>query len=97
MNNQDIQQAFEAAYQQDPRDGLTVNHIIEDGHFRVEVRHQDVDGNLRGFNVVAEPTEAEERSAGDIGQAMAQVVAQELAYGQLPARDEGGEFKRIVV
>ncbi|WP_261663445.1 hypothetical protein [Deinococcus sp. Marseille-Q6407] len=97
MNISDIQQAFDAAYTKDPRDGLTINHSSEEGHFRVEVRHQDTDGNLRGFDVVAEPTPAEERSADDIGQAMAQVVEQELAYGQLPARGDDGEFRRIVV
>ncbi|MFC6591396.1 hypothetical protein ACFP81_04800 [Deinococcus lacus] len=97
MNISDLQQAFDAAYTKDPREGLTIRHSQEDGHFRIEVRHQDADGELRGFDVVIMPTEGEDRSAEDYGQAAAQVVEQELAYGQLPARGEDGTFKRIVV
>lgn len=93
----EIQQAFDAAYTKAPRDGLSLNHSQEDGLLRIEVRHQDADGELRGFDVVVQPTEGEERSATDYGEAAAQVVEQELAYGQLPARGDDGEFKRIVV
>ncbi|WP_229723551.1 hypothetical protein [Deinococcus aerolatus] len=67
------------------------------GHaFHVSVRFQDVDAE-RGFDVVAEPLPSEHRSAEELGQAVAEVVSRELMYAQLPARDEQGDFKRIVV
>ncbi|SEI85909.1 hypothetical protein SAMN04488058_10263 [Deinococcus reticulitermitis] len=91
------QQAFEANYQQDPRDGLTVTASTGDGELRVEVRHLDADGETRGFTVVAQPTEGEDKSAEDVGRDVAEVVERELAYGQLPARGEDGEYRRIVV
>ncbi|MDO4264702.1 MAG: hypothetical protein Q4C67_10945 [Deinococcus sp.] len=97
MNITEIGQAFDASYTKDPRDGLTIRHSSEEGQLRIEVRHQDADGELRGFDVVVMPTDADERTAEDYGQAAAQVVEQELAYGQLPARGDDGEFKRIVV
>ena len=97
MNMTELQQAFDSAYTQDPREGLTINHSQEDGNFRIEVRHQDADGELRGFDVVIMPTEGEDRTAKDYGEAAAQVVEQELAYAQLPARGDDGTFKRIVV
>lgn len=97
MNPQEMLQAFQTAYKQDPRDGLTVTPGVEGGELRVEVRHLDADGELRGFDVVAQPAPSEDRSAAEVGQAVAEVVERELGYGQLPARDEQGEFKRIVV
>lgn len=97
MNPQEMLEAFQAAYKQDPRDGLTVTPGVEGGELRVEVRHLDADGEVRGFDVVAQPAPTEDRSAAEVGQAVAEVVERELAYGQLPARDEQGEFKRIVV
>lgn len=97
MNLQDALSAFQAAYQQDPRDGLTVTPSVEGGELRVEVRHVDADGQTHGFDVVAQPAPSENRSAAEVGQAVAEVVERELGYGQLPARDDEGEFKRIVV
>ena len=97
MNLQDALTAFNAAYTQDPRDGLSVTPSVEGAELRVEVRHLDADGETRGFNVVAQPTEAEGKSAEQVGQDVAEVVERELAYGQLPARGEDGDFKRIVV
>ena len=88
--------AFQSAYQPDPRDGLTVTPEVAGQTLRVQVRHQDQDV-LRGFDVVAEPLSSEERSAEDVGQSVAEVVARELAYGQLSAADEDGKFKRVVV
>ncbi|ADY27819.1 hypothetical protein Deipr_2723 (plasmid) [Deinococcus proteolyticus MRP] len=73
MNITEIQQAFDAAYTQDPRDGLTIQHASEEGQLRIEVRHKDADGELRGFDVVVMPTDADERTAQDYGQAAAQV------------------------
>ncbi|UQN05733.1 hypothetical protein [Deinococcus sp. QL22] len=95
MNLQDVVSAFETAYTPDPREGLSVTHVM-DGKLQIEVRHQDQDA-LRGFDVVAEPLETEQRNAADLGRDMAEVVARELAYGQLSAVDEEGNFKRIVV
>ncbi|ANE43332.1 hypothetical protein [Deinococcus puniceus] len=96
MNLQDVVTAFESAYTPDPREGLSVTHEVMEGKLQIEVRHQDQDA-LRGFDVVAEPLETEHRSAADLGRDMAEVVARELAYGQLSAVDEEGKFKRIVV
>lgn len=97
MNLQDIQTAFEAAYHQDPRDGLTVTPQVGTGDFTVLVRHKDADGTTRGFDVVAQPTGAEGKSAAQVGQEVAEVVERELGYGQLSAAGEDGTFKRIVV
>lgn len=97
VNPQEILQAFQAAYHQDPRDGLTVTPSVEGGELRVEVRHVDADGQTHGFDVVAQPTPAEGKSAEDVGRDVAEVVERELAYGQLPARNDEGEYKRIVV
>ena len=97
MNLSDALSAFEAAYRQDPRDGLSVTPSVQGGELHVEVRHKDADGELRGFDVVAQPTEAEEKSAQDVGRDVAEVVERELGYGQLPARGEDGSFKRVVV
>lgn len=97
MDNAAIQQAFEAAYQPDPREGLTVRPTHQGADFAIEVRHKDADGTLRGFDVVAQPTQAEGKSAQDVGQEMAQVVGRELGQGQLPARGDDGTFRRIVV
>lgn len=96
MNLQDVLAAFQAAYTPDPREGLSLTHEVMDGKLQIEVRHQDQDA-LRGFDVVAEPLETEQRSAADLGRDMAEVVVRELAYGQLSAVDEDGDFKRIVV
>lgn len=97
MNLQDIQTAFEGAYKKDPRDGLTVTPQVGAGDFTVLVRHKDADGTLRGFDVVAQPTASEEKSAQQVGQEVAEVVERELGYGQLSAAGEDGTFKRIVV
>ena len=97
MNPQDILTAFNAAYTKDPRDGLTITHDTEDGKLRIQVRHVDVEGDVHGFDVVAQPTEAEGKSAEEVGRDMAEVVERELAYAQLPAQDENGDFRRIVV
>lgn len=96
MNLEDVKAAFQSAYKPSPREGLSTETLIQGGELHVQVRWQDVD-ELRGFDVVAMPVEGEEKSAEEVGQDIAQVVEQELAYGQLPARDESGEFKRIVV
>lgn len=97
MNLQDVLEAFQAAYRPDPRDGLTVTPQVQEGEVQVEVRHKDADGTLRGFDVVAMPTEAEGKSAQEVGQNVAEVVERELGYGQLGAQGEDGTFKRIVV
>lgn len=97
MNLQDIQTAFEAAYQQDPRDGLTITPQVGTGDFTVLVRHKDADGTLRSFDVVAQPTGIEGKNAAQVGQEVAEVVERELGYGQLSAAGEDGTFKRIVV
>ncbi len=97
MNISDIQTAFEGSYKQDPRDGLSVTPQAGTGDFTVLVRHKDADGTLRGFDVVAQPTEAEEKTAQQVGQDVAEVVERELGYGQLAAAGEDGTFKRIVV
>ena len=97
MNLQDALTAFDAAYTKDPRDGLTITPSVQGGELRVEVRHLDADGETRGFNVVAQPTAAEGKTAEEVGRNVAEVVERELAYGQLPAQDEQGEYKRIVV
>jgi hypothetical protein len=98
MDLHEVQAAFEAAFDahQDGREGLTVTPAVDDGTCHVSVRFQDVDAE-RGFDVVAEPLPAEHRSAAQLGQEVAEVVKRELAYGQLPARDEHGRFRRIVV
>lgn len=88
--------AFQAAYQPDPREGLNVTPSVSAQSLQVQVRHQDQDV-LRGFDVVAKPLDSEERGAAELGQSVAEVVARELAYGQLSAADEKGQFKRIVV
>ncbi|WP_135228142.1 hypothetical protein [Deinococcus fonticola] len=97
MNLSDVQTAFQSAYRPDPRDGLTVTPQVNAGDFTVQVRYLDADGELRGFDVVAQPTPSEGRSAPEVGLNVAEVVARELAYGQLSAADEEGQFKRIVV
>ncbi len=98
MNLQEAQSAFESAFnaQQDGREGLDVAPRVSGGMFHVSVRFQDVDTE-RGFDVVAEPLPSEHRSAEQLGQEVAEVVKRELMYGQLPARDEQGDFRRIVV
>ena len=88
--------AFQTACQPDPREGLTVSPEVVGQTLQVRVRHQDQDVP-RGFDVVAEPLETEGRSADELGQAVAEVVARELAYGQLSAAAEDGQFKRVVV
>ncbi|AAF09985.1 hypothetical protein E5E91_02075 [Deinococcus radiodurans R1 = ATCC 13939 = DSM 20539] len=97
MNMQAVQAAFDAAYTKDPRDGLTITHTTEDGKLCIEVRHVNVEGDVHGFDVVAQPTEAEGKTAEEVGRDMAEVVERELAYAQLPAQDENGDFRRIVV
>ncbi len=97
MDLQAAQSAFESAFDAEKhgREGLKV--MAETGStFHVSVRFKDVDAE-RGFDVVAEPLPSEDRSAGQLGQAVAEVVQRELMYGQLPAQDENGDFRRIVV
>ncbi len=96
MNLQEALDTFRQSYSPDPREGLSVNPEVRGQTLMIEVRHQD-DGLTRGFDVVAEPLPSEQRSAGDLGRDMAEVVHRELAYGQLPATDEQGEYRRIVV
>ncbi|EYB68321.1 hypothetical protein DEIPH_ctg025orf0194 [Deinococcus phoenicis] len=96
LNLQDALAAFRTAFTYDHPEGLTITPQVEGGTLRVEVRHQDVNA-LRGFDVVAEPLESEERNAAQLGEDVARVVEQELMYGQLPAADEDGAFRRIVV
>lgn len=96
MDFQAALNAFNAAYQPDPREGLTVTPLAEGGALSVRVRHQDGE-TARGFDVVAEPLASEERSADDLGRDVAEVVKRELEYAQLSAADEDGKFKRIVV
>ncbi len=98
MDLQAAQTAFESAFnaQQDGREGLDVKPEVNGGAFQVSVRFQDVD-TQRGFDVVAEPLPSEHRSAEQLGQEVAEVVQRELMYGQLAARDDQGDFKRIVV
>ena len=97
MNLSDVHQAFQTAYRQDPRDGLTVTPQVNEGDFTVQVRHIDADGETRGFDVIAQPTDAEGKSAQELGQDVAEVVERELGYGQLSAAAEDGTYKRIVV
>jgi len=96
MNLSSVLDAFQAALQLDLREGLSVTPHVTDNQLQVQVRHQDTDA-LRGFDVVAEPLSSEQRNAEEVGGAVAEVVARELAYGQLPAVDDAGQFKRIVV
>ncbi len=98
MDFQAVQTAFEAAFNahKHDREGLNVVPDASGSSFHVSVRFQDVDTE-RGFDVVAEPLASESRSAGELGQEVAEVVKRELMYGQLAARDEQGDFKRIVV
>lgn len=96
LNLQDALIAFRAAFTYDHPEGLRVDARAEESTLRVEVRHQDVDA-LRGFDVVAEPLESEERDAVQLGEDVARVVEQELMYGQLPAVGEDGAYRRIVV
>ncbi|GAA4012858.1 hypothetical protein GCM10022631_25710 [Deinococcus rubellus] len=98
MDLQAVQTAFESAFhaQQHGREGLNTTPQVSGGTFHVAVRFQDVDTE-RGFDVVAEPLPSEHRSAEQLGQEVAEVVKRELMYGQLPARDEHGDFRRVVV
>ncbi|MGY2894905.1 hypothetical protein [Deinococcus sp. UYEF24] len=96
MDLQTALSAFQSAYQADPREGLSVSPEVVGQTFRVQVRHQDQDV-LRGFDVVAEPLDTEGRSPTEIGESVAEVVGRELAFGQLSAADEDGQFKRVVV
>lgn len=88
--------AFRSAFTYSHPEGLNITPGVQGRTLRVEVRHQDVD-EQRGFDVVAEPLETEERSAQQLGEAIARVVEQELMYGQLPAVGEHGAYRRIVV
>ncbi|ULH18220.1 hypothetical protein MF271_22380 (plasmid) [Deinococcus sp. KNUC1210] len=98
MDFQAARAAFDVAFdsQKHGREGLRVTPDVHASSFQVSVRFQDTDAE-RGFDVVAEPLPSEHRSAEQLGQAVAEVVQQELMYAQLPSRDEGGEFRRIVV
>ena len=96
LNLEDSLRAFRAAFAYDHPEGLIITPHVDGGTFRVEVRNQDVDA-LRGFDVVAQPLETEERDAVQLGEDVARVVEQELMYGQLPAVGEGGAYRRIVV
>lgn len=96
MNLEDVKTAFEQAYQYSGDEGIAIESRVQEGELRIEVRHRDVD-ETRGFDVVAMPLPSEERSAQELGEAVARVVEQELAYGQLPAQGDDGSFKHIVV
>lgn len=96
MNLEDVKAAFEQAYAYSGDEGIAIESRVQGGELRVEVRHRDVD-ERRGFDVVLMPLPSEERSTQELGEAVARVVEQELAYGQLPAVGEDGSFKRIVV
>lgn len=98
MDLQAAHSAFESAFDAEKhgREGLSVVAETGGGTFQVSVRFKDVDAE-RGFDVVAEPLPSEDRSAEQLGQAVAEVVQRELMYGQLPAQDEHGDFRRIVV
>ncbi|MFC4425322.1 hypothetical protein [Deinococcus navajonensis] len=88
--------AFQSAFTYSHPEGLNITPSVRGHSAVVEVRHQDVDAR-RGFDVVAEPLETEERTAQQIGEDIARVVEQELMYGQLPAVGENGAYRRIVV
>lgn len=96
LNLQDALTAFQTAFTYEHPEGLTIDPRVEGGTLRIEVRHQDVNA-LRGFDVIAEPLESEERGAQQLGEDIARVVEQELMYGQLPAVGEDGAYRRIVV
>ncbi|GAA5511786.1 hypothetical protein Dcar01_00499 [Deinococcus carri] len=96
LNLQDALTAFRAAFTYEHPEGITITPQVEDGKLRVEVRAPDVN-TTRGFDVVAEPLESEERDAAQLGEDIARVVEQELMYGQLPAVGEDGAYRRIVV
>lgn len=98
MDLQAAQTAFQSAFdaQKHGREGLNISPVVDGAKFHVSVRFQDVDAE-RGFDVVAEPLPSEHRSAEQLGQEVAEVVGRELMYGQLPARGEDGNFRRIVV
>lgn len=98
MDLQAAQSAFESVFDAEKHGREGLNVVAETGGdtFQVSVRFKDVDAE-RGFDVVAEPLPSEDRSAEQLGQAVAEVVQRELMYGQLPAQDEDGNFRRIVV
>ncbi|KEF34644.1 hypothetical protein RDMS_06205 [Deinococcus sp. RL] len=96
VNLEEALAAFRTAFTYEHPEGIQVNPQVHENELRVEVRHQDV-STLRGFDVVAQPLETEERDAGQLGEDIARVVEQELMYGQLPAVGEDGAFRRIVV
>ncbi|MDL2344386.1 hypothetical protein QOL99_09490 [Deinococcus sp. MIMF12] len=96
VNLQEALAAFRAAFTYEHPEGLRITPQVAGDELRVEVRHQDVDA-LRGFDVVAQPLETEERGAQQLGEDIARVVEQELTYGQLPVVGEDGAFRRIVV
>ena len=62
MNLEDALLAFRSAFAYDHPEGLRIEPRVEGQTLRVEVRHQDVNA-VRGFDVVAEPLETEERDA----------------------------------
>ena len=91
-----LQDALAPALESLHRDDVTITPSTREGELRVEVRSTDVDA-LRGFDVVAMPLPSEAKTPGDLARDITEVVQRELMYGQLAAKDEGGEFKRIVV
>ncbi|MPY66053.1 hypothetical protein F8S09_04995 [Deinococcus sp. SDU3-2] len=88
--------AFRTAFTYEHPEGIQITPQVAGDELRVEVRHQDVNA-LRGFDVIAQPLETEERDAQQLGEDIARVVEQELMYGQLPVVGEDGAFRRIVV
>ena len=96
VNLEEALAAFRTAFTYEHPEGFQITPQIAGDELRVEVRHQDVNA-LRGFDVVAQPLEAEERDAQQLGEDIARVVEQELMYGQLPVVGEDGAFRRIVV
>ena len=96
LNLQDALTAFQAAFTYEHPEGIQITPQVAGDELRVEVRHQDVNA-LRGFDVIAQPLETEERDAQQLGEDIARVVEQELMYGQLPAVGEDGAYRRIVV
>ncbi|MFC4639393.1 hypothetical protein [Deinococcus hohokamensis] len=88
--------AFQTAFTYSHPEGLRIAPSVQGQVLRVEVRHQDVD-ERRGFDVVAEPLDTEQRTAQQLGEDIARVVEQELMYGQLPAVGDNGAYRRIVV
>ncbi|PNY82050.1 hypothetical protein [Deinococcus koreensis] len=96
LNLQDALAALTPALGELHRDDVTMTPSTREGELRVEVRSTDVDA-LRGFDVVAMPLPTEHKTPDELARNITEVIHRELMYGQLAAKDEDGEFKRIVV